>query len=334
MKMTWKNISEGVNPLGPSSRVKHAIRKAIKRLGASADDEQAAAAKLIATKHRVAETSVLLSDSFRELIFAAPGLSGSRTVMIVGPAPRLYREAAEASAADVSLLSAGPRETDIPGLQEWESLPGTDAGLIMLSNPSRVTGLMMTPDQVKEVIRAAAERGWLVIIDISLTGFAGDPFPSLDRYDLQHVLFVGTTALYYGLQGLELAFMISAPERVAEWRRRWPRDINLLALAAARAAMKDRAFHRRTGEFIAQERRMIERSFRKCVGTRVRFSSSNVYLLESDDANRTGELLRRAGYRAERGGEIEGLGPACFVLSIQSHDQNLKLVRRLGRGGL
>lgn len=133
-----------------------------------------------------------------------------------------------------------------------------DTRIIYLANPNNPTGTMFSADRF-EAFMARVPREVLVILDEAYDVYAAeqDGYPDSLRYHNENLLVVRSLSKVYGLAGLRIGFAIG-PERLVEalYKVRLPFEPNLLAQAAASAALNDDEFLRRT---IQTNRRSLAR---------------------------------------------------------------------------
>ncbi len=316
------DVSAGVCPLGPSKRVKAAVRRAAKDIDLPADRDCRRLRTYFRSKFGIEKDCILFANSGRELLYRCrqalrPGKVLSAAPVIppqwMPPAGGAGREAAD----------TGGKRITVP-----EQLRSGD--LLIVSNPDRITGRLSCREDLQDVVNAAAAGGAVVVLDEALVEFTGDSRFPQDADNSDNLIIIRTTANFYGLPGLELAYAVSSPGTVAKLRDVFPPDLNHLAIEAAAAALKDRTYIRAAQEFIRQERREFLASLRKIDGLTVFPSDSNVFLVKVA-LHREAILgrLSRAGFLIQDCSDIEGLDDSYLRMSVMSHDKNRKCVRIL-----
>jgi histidinol-phosphate/aromatic aminotransferase/cobyric acid decarboxylase-like protein len=164
-----------------------------------------------------------------------------------------------------------------------------------------------------------------VAIDESLLEFTGQ-----DRFiaGAGNVITLRTTANFYGLPGLELAYAVSNESTIRELRMRRDCSLNILAVEAARTALKDETYRKLARRFIAAEKELLSKGLEKVSGITYFDSDSNVYLVKLErPEDRILDSFLRSGFFIRDCSDIAGLGRSFLRLSVMSHDRNLKLLR-------
>ncbi|MBY8886997.1 pyridoxal phosphate-dependent aminotransferase [Streptomyces sp. PTM05] len=146
--------------------------------------------------------------------------------------------------------------TDYPYIISAEDVAGfcvsTEVELIILSNPSAVTGRVWHPDEVRAMLLAAPET--MFVIDEADSIYPESSSMSLVR-EVENVVFLGSLSKFLGLSGLRVGFIV-VPDRAREAFRNTIDPIGLasVAIMASRAALSDTAYQRTTQRETAENR--------------------------------------------------------------------------------
>lgn len=313
------DASAGICPLGPSRKVKAAIRKAAKDIGMYADPGCRTLRRLFASKFGIAGDRILFANSCRELAYLAFEAFRPGRVVIAGPSathPGLWQGAETACPGGIDEILAA--DAAKPG--------GRD--LLYISNPNRITGVLSDRNELHEKLTVLSRNFAAIVLDESLIEFTSDDRFYEDATKPENLIIMRTTSNFYGLAGLELAYAVSAPATIAKLLEVCQPGLNHLALEAALTAFRDKTYIKNAKAFIRDERTSLYFGLRKIGGMTVHESDSNVYLLDAG-AHRDKVLshLARAGFMVGDCGGIEGLGGQYLRLSVMSHDRNRKLLR-------
>jgi len=129
--------------------------------------------------------------------------------------------------------------------------------LIFIANPNNPTGTYVTKYEVEDFMQALPE-GVILVMDEAYDTFIDvDDFPASLKYvnanNAKNVIVLKTLSKAYGLAGLRLGFAIAAAPLVSCMEKvRQPFNVNILAQAAALAALEDKKFLLKTKKLIAQ----------------------------------------------------------------------------------
>jgi histidinol-phosphate/aromatic aminotransferase/cobyric acid decarboxylase-like protein len=322
------DVSAGICPLGPSKKVKTAIRKAVRNLDVYPDPDSAGLRKFFRSKFAITDQSLLFANSLGEILSLIAAVCRPRRILVAGPAPDIYRDALSGSGAAVGQVTG-----DKPGFEagmEWIGRHMEEVDLLVVARPNRITGRLIERKDIANIIESASERKALIIVDESLIEFTADEGLLAESPNRENLIVLRTTANYYGLPGLELAYAVASPVLTAKLSRQRRSPVNLLAAEAAKTAYKDKTYHKLAKEFMEKEKRLIAGALKKLDRITFHETDSNVFLVRLDCPERNVPAdLARAGFLVGDCSNIEGLGADYLRLSVMSHDRNLKLLRIL-----
>ncbi len=314
----------GICPLGPSGRVKAALRKAIKEIGVSPEAALKRLERFFLSKYGIPADNLLFANSLGELVGCFLSSRPRKNIVVAGALPGLYGEVIPGASAESRYLLSGslpPFAADPGGM--LEAAGGAD--VVIVSNPDRTTGRLQDNGLMSALCDMAAKGKLELVIDETLMEFTGREGIAARK---ENVTTLRTTANYYGLPGLELAYAVSGAERIAEMRKRRCSAPNRLSIEAARTALGDGAYKREVQRFLDEEKRLLARTF----GRDRRFtffgSDSNVYILgcQGWGEHHSVSLLRK-GFIVREHRPAEGSEMPLLRMSLLSHDRNVKLGR-------
>jgi len=321
--------SSGVSPLGPSNKVKSSVRKAIKKINKVSCGNCVLLKRLFESKFGLSPENMLFANSLKELIYLIPYVLKPKRVLIVGPALNIYEDASQSAGAEVLYLNA--METD--GVAFDLSLIHKNINnkdLVFLANPNRIAGKMIPREKIREAIAVMKSASPHFVIDESLIDFAG----SFDF--LNDILYKGnltilrTTAFFYGMPGLELAYAVSSPEIINLYRKNKHWEINPLTVEAAATAYKDSAYIKTLKQYMLFEKKMIIRMLNKIEWIKIYDTDANIILIKiNKNSDEVTQKLKSAGLDIRDCGEIKGLDRSYLRISVMKHENNLKLISAL-----
>jgi histidinol-phosphate aminotransferase len=226
------------NTTGCSSAVRRALTKLTPKQLAMYPEYQAHTARL-ARHFGVRPEELLLTnggdDALRVFFdtFVEPGSS----ILICEPTFPMYRYYAEIYGARISVLRYGaemefPLESVIVELHKKPRV-------LFVANPNNPTGTLFGFKELEKILRAAKHTA--VVMDEAYAEFSA--FTAVPWIRKSRQLFVARTfSKVAGLASLRLGAVIACEESLALVRRAMPPfPVNLAALVAAEAAVKDRA---------------------------------------------------------------------------------------------
>ena len=232
------------NPIGCSP----AVRRALARLAAatiSSYPEQETVRRKAARHFGVRPDELLLTNGTDEALSLVVNtfVEAADTVLFAEPTYAMYRFYSELAGAKI----AAPRydaEMQFPWQEILAELKAAPR-VFFLPNPNSPTGNLLSHSDLRRILAAA--KNTMVVIDEAYFEFSGvTVIPWIRRY--KNLIVTRTFSKTAGLAGLRLGCIFVHAELAATMRKaQSPYPVNVAALAAAEAAMQDRALHRKNG---------------------------------------------------------------------------------------
>jgi len=243
------------NPIGCSPAVRRALAK-LSAASISAYPEQETVRRKAARYFGVRPEELLLTNGTDEALSLVVNTfveSGDR-VLFVEPTYAMYRFYSELAGARV-IAPRYDAEMRFP----WNDVVAElrkGPRVFFLPNPNSPTGNLLSQGELQRILKAA--RRTMVVIDEAYFEFSGVTVISWIRRH-KNLIVTRTFSKTAGMAGLRLGCIFANPELAATMRKaQSPYPVNVAALAAAEAAMRDRGFIARTVREVRRGRRTLE----------------------------------------------------------------------------
>lgn len=334
-KRVLVELGSNENTHGPSPRAREAVLATLDELHRYPDPLGGDLKLTLASYHGLDTAQILLGNGSHELlmmlaqVFAGPGLEvvASRYGFAV------YALAAQAAGASLKLAEALPRDAAMPRGHDLDAIAaqvGPDTRIVYLANPNNPTGTWF-PARALENFLEAVPPGVLVVVDEAYHEYVDDPaLPSalllMERF--ANLVVARTFSKGYGLAGLRVGFIAAHAGLVAVMERvRESFNVNLPALAAARAALYDQDHLDEVRERNAEERAWLREQLR-ARGLSVPASQTNFLLVDfgREAAPVEAALIGRSVVLRPMVGY--GLS-TCLRITVGNRDENCRLLQAL-----
>ena len=136
--------------------------------------------------------------------------------------------------------------------------------MAFLCNPNNLTGRLLRRDDVKRIADTAREIKCYLIVDEAFIDFKPDESVIKDVEDNPYLVALRTMTNFYALSGLRIGYGVLPQhliDRLKEYKEPW--TVNSLAQRAAVVAIKDKVYKGETCRLINEEKRFLEKSFKK-----------------------------------------------------------------------
>jgi len=207
------------------------------------------------------EDELLITNGLDEGIYTAAvawlqrGPNGSAAeAIVVEPAYALFAASAEVVGARV--VRVGPRpDFDLP-LEETLAAITPATRVVFLASPANPSGRLAPRDAVEAIARRLPP-GAVLFLDEAYVEFAHASFLG-DLRSYPNVVLGRTFAKAFGLAAVRAGYVVAAAPLIAQLRRViLPFSVNVFALAAVRAAIRDGAYVRWYVDQVAETRRRL-----------------------------------------------------------------------------
>lgn len=242
------------NPIGCSPAVRRALAK-LTAATISTYPEQETVRGKVAKHFGVDASEVLLTNGTDEALSLVVNtfVEPRDTVLLVEPTYAMYRFYSELAGARI----VAPRydgQMQFPWKDMLAALRKAPR-VLFLPNPNSPIGCILSHEELRRLLKAAPRT--IVVVDEAYFEFSEvTVIPWIRRYD--NLIVTRTFSKTAGLAGLRLGCIFARRDLAAVMHKaQSPYPVNAAALAAAEAAIKDRAFIRDTVRQVAQGKREL-----------------------------------------------------------------------------
>jgi histidinol-phosphate aminotransferase len=302
-------LASNENPFGPSPLAVEAVREAATRLHLYPDAAAHDLRHAIAQKYDVEPGQVLLGNGSDELIhlLGLLYLDGPHTEMVMGN-PSFVRYDAAAQLAPAKLIKVSLDAQHRHDLERMLEAVTERTRLVFIANPNNPTGTIVSKDRLRDFLNQLPPHV-TTVLDEAYFEFAEHAEAYGSGLELvkegRNVVVLRTFSKAYGLAGIRIGFGFASASVVDAYHRiREPFNTNLLAQAAAIAALQDHAHLERTVKNNRAGLQYLERIFRECGATPVDSYANFAYADLGTDADPIFQALLRKGVIVRSGRHV------------------------------
>jgi len=237
-------LSSNENPMGPSPKAKQAMIEAFEWGCRYPFSYATELAEMIAKKHGVSREHIVLGSGSTEGLKCtalAFGLHGS-DIISAAPTYLSLLAYAEHFGAHINMV---PLDDNL--VHDLDAMGGritNKTGLIFICNPNNPTGTILPPQQLKDFCSDVSSQV-NVFVDEAYFEYVDQPYPSLIELvkEEKNVIVSRTFSKVYGLAGVRMGYLIARPDIADRIRQKRMSMLNVLAINAAKAVLKDEEFY-------------------------------------------------------------------------------------------
>jgi histidinol-phosphate aminotransferase len=275
-------LASNENPLGPSPKALEAIRGDLQRVHFYPDGSGYYLRKKLAEIQGLDMSQIILGAGSTDLIelVGKTFLTGGDEGITSESAFYIYRLAIEEMGAALVQTPMRHLTFDLAAIAHAVT---HRTKVIYLGNPNNPTGTMFTADALDRLLDTLPPRV-LVVLDEAYYDYVQRPdySRSVDHVrECRNVLVLRTFSKVHGLAGLRIGYGMGHPELIEALNRvRSPFNANMLAQAAALAALDDREHVAKSVEMNAHEMKFVTEEL-ALLGVRYTPSVGNFLLIDT-----------------------------------------------------
>ena len=294
----WREVldlSASINPLGPPPGVRAAIQSALDRIVHYPERAPGLLAERLGVLWNVDPACILLGNGATDLIHFYARVMPQPATLVVPTFSEFHRAYPSAR------------------LVRWDA-PCNGDDLLVITRPNNPLGF----------VPSVPDTGRPLLIDESFLDFTGADSAVATR---PNVLVLRSLTKFYALPGLRIGALVGSVEDLRKLREPW--QVNVLAEAAALAAIEDRDYAERSLTLISRERTWIWEQLKRLPRIRPVRSCANYYLVYHDGVEALCRwfLERKILLRNQTG--TRGIDGECFRFAIRTRAENERFVALL-----
>jgi threonine-phosphate decarboxylase len=294
----WREVldlSASINPLGPPPGVHAAIQDALDRIVHYPEREPGLLAERLGALWNVDPACILLGNGATDLLHFYARVVPQPATLVIPTFSEFHRAYPDAK------------------LVRWDARYSGD-DLLVMTRPNNPIGFVPSiPDTDRPLL-----------IDESFLDFTGAGSAASKR---PNVLVLRSLTKFYALPGLRIGALVGSVEGLRRLREPW--QVNVLAEAAALAAIEDRGYAERSVALISTERAWIWEQLKRLPHIRPVQSCANYFLVYHDGVEALCEwfMNRKVLLRNQTG--TPGIDGECFRFAIRTRPENERFVALL-----
>ncbi len=257
------------NPLGPCSKAKHAMRRALKEAHLPPDRQTRYLRGFIARSEHVAPENILFGHGSTQILDLLLAAAGPKQILAPSPLPACRARLFERHRAGlIPLALREARQFVLNAAELTSALVGAD--MLLIPNPHPMTGAVVSPGFLREITDALAGSDRILVIDEALAGFVRADSPVEAAVHSDNVLIIRSFSFFHALAGMRLGYalggkrLLDLVRSVAE-----PGPVSTVAAAGALASLRDKGFLKRTAEFLSAEKAYMTARLGRIEGIRL-----------------------------------------------------------------
>lgn len=321
------DFSSNINPLGLVDGLEEELIKGFKRLNTYPDIKYRQLKDELSNYLNCKSENVLVGNGAVELI--NDFIIDAERVVVFQPSFSEYEKRALANKKLVkSLFYQRDFSIDLKKI-ERELIKGD---LLILGNPNNPTGLRIEKEKLLEIYNIVRKKEAFLLLDEAFYEFSPVDYDSIELFKKESYKNLGiirAATKFFSLPGIRLGYGCASIEKVNEIKKiELPWSVNTLADLAGRFIFKDKAFIKKSKDYIEIERKFLLKELKNIRGIRAFHTHSNYILIKLLDY-REEEIFERFlkdGILVRKCSSFEGLDGGHIRIAIKNRSSNERLV--------
>lgn len=325
------DFREDINPLGVSKRVKNSLRKSIKHIESYDPYAVIRFISHLARLYKVHEDNIVVGNSITHIFSEILKMIKPETVLVPSPVSNYYRFFLDKAGRKILPYFTSINEDTYFYIDELNELIDK-SNLILFPNPHNITGKILNKQQIEEVIAISEKNKKFILFDESLIEFTDAVSYAECVVRSDYSLIMRTFSTYHSMAGLPLGYVIGSAASINYIKSVLGPccdAVPAISCYAAIVSTKDKAYRKRTFEYIATEKDYIKKRLKNNRYIKIIDRGCNFLLLEiTGDFNVIHDVFYKRGIIVDLYHEEE----RSFIrLPVKRHKDNAYLVKSLLR---
>jgi len=244
-------LASNENPFGPSPKAMEAAKSALSKSNIYPDQNSLLLREKLAERFALIKDNFIIGNGSDEimLMIAQVFLSAGDEVIISRNTFSLYEFVSKLMDGKINFIELKDNSYDLDAMADAVTV---NTKLIFLCNPNNPTGTMFSKDAFDKFIKRIPEN-IIIVVDEAYGDFADKQsfYSGIGeiRNGARNIIVLKTFSKLYGLAGLRIGYGIADAQLIKYLNMsKFPFNVNVLAQAAAEAALSDDAFVSKTLE--------------------------------------------------------------------------------------
>jgi histidinol-phosphate aminotransferase len=324
-------LASNENCLGASPKALAAVRENLANVNRYPDGSAFYLREKLSEYIGVEKNSIIFGNGSDEVICLAVRtfVDKGDEVIVAKPTFLIYEIVSQIQSATIKYV---PLTKDLRhDLNAMKAAVTDRTKMIFIANPDNPTGTYVTKKELDAFFNVLPEN-IIVFLDEAYFEFAKsscEDYPDgLDYLDRPGIIVARSFSKAYGLAGLRIGYGVSSPEVIGYMERaREPFNVNLLAQAAAAAAIDDKVFLRKTLAHVKSEMEFLRSSFSKMSLGYVNSATNFILVDTKRDCKDVFNRLLEEGVIVR---DMKAWGMDTFIrVTIGTRQENRKFIKAL-----
>lgn len=320
------DFSVNLNPLGMQKPILDAVRDNAETFDAYPDTRCRALRRAAGEREGLPEDYFVFGNGAADIIVRLCMALKPKKALVTAPTFSEY-EAAVTLAGGQTVRYALSEAENFQVTPAYAQAVTADTDLVFLCQPNNPTGQLAASGTVEALLAACRQAGARLVIDECFLEFTGGQSAKAYLADNPHLILLKAFTKMYSMAGLRLGYCLCADsavtEAVAAWGQSWSVSAPAQVAGIAACAMTEHPMQTRA--YLETERPWLMQQLGRLVKV---YPADGNFILFRAGPDLWQKCMDR-GVMLRSCANFHGLGEDFYRIGIQSHSNNLELLRTL-----
>ena len=326
------DFSANINPLGIPEGVKATLTKGIAELVHYPDIRYRALIQSIADFHAIPAEFVYPANGAAEAIFMLGRTLMLERLLLLAPTFMEYEAAFSQQKTEFSYFNLEQRNFHYTISELIQSAKQQRVDGICLCNPNNPTGQMLKQSELEELALFCQREEIALIIDEAFVDFTSEDYSLVPSIGNNENLFIfRSLTKMFAIPGLRLGYLLTSNPAVLSQieAKTVPWHINTFADIAGQQALKEMHFIEASQQYIAKERKFLEKGLARFKELEMFPSQTNFIFLRYRDSDCLQEKLIKKNILIRNCNSFHGLTQKYYRIAVKARADNEALLEAL-----
>lgn len=324
------DFSSNINPIGPPPFVKKSITKNFHLVNVYPDPNSNKLRKNLSWYTKIPKDQIVVGNGATEIIYNfCRAFCFKKTVLIPVPTFGEYEVAAKLNGSKALFFKTMDLNSDTS--EFVKKIPKN--GCIFLCNPNNPTGKIIARKNMLKIILVAKKNSSIVFVDECFIELVPDSNESVSRdiKKFDNLFVLRSLTKSFGLAGLRIGYGLGNKEMIDTLNRiKIPWNVSVFAQEAARAALCNSLYLKKSKNIIKKESKFLKDSLSKINGFSCYDTSTNFLLVKTKLKSKIiQKKLLRKKILIRDCDNFRGLTGNYIRIAVKRRKENQKLIKAL-----
>ncbi|MBQ7065817.1 MAG: aminotransferase class I/II-fold pyridoxal phosphate-dependent enzyme [Lachnospiraceae bacterium] len=332
------SFSANINPLGLSENLKAYLSSHLDVITTYPDREYTGLSNAISEYTKCNPENIIVGNGATELISLFFSAISPKKALIIGPTYSEYEREISLSGGQIHYYFTKEENDFRFQMSDFLMEMKKDYDLVILCNPNNPTSTTLTKRELSTILSKLNEQNGYLLVDETYVEFV-DNVEEISAVSLteqfSNLVVLRGISKFFASPGLRLGYGITGNKDLLSFikEHKNPWTINSVAEAAGSFMFRDKAYIKKTSDYIKEERNFVCKSLASIEGLKIYKSTCNFVLVKITKEGINADILFdyciKKKFMIRNCSSFQSLNNLYFRVCFMRHEDNLALLNSI-----